>query len=70
VLTPLVHRYRLTEALEELEPCLIAIEASIGASYRQRQLEKLVTPVTIAGSGQTETAFRERRPEPPISPNT
>jgi transposase len=42
-----VHREQLLKIIGELAPCLIAIEASTGAFYWQRQFEKLGHTVKI-----------------------
>ena len=47
VLVRRVRREQLLKILGELEPCLIGIEASIGAFYWQRQFEKLGHAVKI-----------------------
>jgi transposase len=61
VLARRVRREQLLKVLNELEPCLIGIEASTGAFYWQRQFEKLGHAVKIMAPQYVKPFVRRQK---------
>jgi transposase len=61
ILVRWVRREQLLGILGELEPCLIGIEASTGASYWQRQFEKLGHTVKIMAPQYVKPFVRRQK---------